>query len=257
MNERRNRDQTIYGIPCSLKSDELRQAIRIVLRQIRQRAPEDFRRIQVRVRRFAPWSYKEKSEGNLRGSFRQAPYDFETPGVVNFPEGTPLAISIIAHELGHACTREKDWLERRDALGAWDEFIDGAGELCANYYAYKWGFGRRVGKERRFLTSAHRRLAPGSFFTVGPDGRGVIRRYRIDRRFRIRLVSTRKVSAEDAGEVRDWRKVRILRLTSGGGGRFRCLTCSQVWKPEIGPNGMFAPGWWKCPNGCNFQLRLL
>jgi len=252
MNERRSHDQTIYGIPCSVKSDELRQAIRIVLRQIRQRAPEDFRRIQARVRRFVPWSCKEKSEGNLGGSFRQAPYDFETPSVVKLSEGTPLSISIIAHELGHACTREDDWLQRLDALGAWDEFIDGAGELCANYYAYKWGFGRRVGQERRFLTTAHQRLAPGSFFTVGPDGRGMIRSYRIDRRFRIRLVSTKKESAEDAGEVGDWRKVRILRLFTGGCEHFRCLTCGRVWKPERRPTGTFAPDWWKCPNGCNF-----
>jgi hypothetical protein len=39
-----------------------------------------------------------------------------------------------------------------------------------------------------------------------------------------------RVPAEDLGEVRDWRKVRILRLFAD---HFRCLTCGHaIWTLE-------------------------
>ena len=44
-------------------------------------------------------------------------------------------VAVVAHEFGHACTTEADVRRRHSPKRKW------AYELCADWYAYQWGFG--------------------------------------------------------------------------------------------------------------------
>jgi hypothetical protein len=154
-----------------MKSLKLRSVIHDVLRQIRERAPEDFKRIRQRVREFAPSSVpysvevggvdwlKDVCHGEVKPHFMaSAGFVFpllDSPCVVELSEATTQPTTTVAHELGHVCTRSLDltilsllWtrFNRRGRL----VFGGVKSELCADLYTYKWGFGRRLDLDRRF-----------------------------------------------------------------------------------------------------------
>jgi hypothetical protein len=89
-------------------------------------------------------------------------------------------ISTFAHELGHAATCQEDRNRRKAPFDEWDS------ELAADWYAYKWGFGREIARHRKIRDWGHHLTAPGSTFEVGHDGK--IYHYRITRNFCVRLV---------------------------------------------------------------------
>lgn len=35
----------------------------------------------------------------------------------------------------------------------------------------------------------------------------------------------------------------------------RCQQCGQVWSPTLQTEGRLPRGWWKCPNGCNSDVK--
>lgn len=190
----------IYGIPCRVKSPKLRRVIHIVLRQIRSRAPKDFRRIRRRVCEFT----SPRQEG-IKAQFvpLEAGQEHLGRGVIELSEAIKHPVAIVAHELGHACVCEDDFYERIhgtevEYFQLADEWVN---ELCADYYAYKWGFGRHIGQHRRVREWRHHGLAPGKIFTTGPDFAGLhsetdglVRRYRITRNFKIVFLGSRKAS---------------------------------------------------------------
>jgi hypothetical protein len=170
-NERWLELMRIYGIICSVKSPRLRRSIHTVLRRIRRRAPDDFKRIRQRVREFAPSSVpysvevgglpylKEVLHGEVKPHFMaSAGFIFpllDSPCVIELAESTTQPTTTVAHELGHVCTRS---LDLTILCLLWTRFnrqgrlIIGynVSELCADLYAYKWGFGRSLDLDRRF-----------------------------------------------------------------------------------------------------------
>jgi hypothetical protein len=154
----------IYGIPCSVRSPKLRRAIHVVLRQIQQRAPEDFKHIRLRVRKFAPYTDREEADGQVIGYFvGLTRFGFALLGscsIVELSESSTQPTSTVAHELGHICTRSFDltvisllWtrFNRRGRVVVGD--VRSHLELCADLYAYKWGFGRHLDLDRRLASA--------------------------------------------------------------------------------------------------------
>ncbi|MGH7278764.1 MAG: hypothetical protein ACREJG_08755 [Candidatus Rokuibacteriota bacterium] len=186
----------IGGIPCAVQSPDVRRAIRGVLEQIRKRAPDDFTRLRRRVLRFAPPTARSARgvQSVWRPSrARRRKTDPDPCGVVEIVEHCPAPVAIVAHELGHACTRRDDFA-RREASASGDGAL--ASELCADYYAYKWGFGRDLAKARRDGHLAHHGPPPNSQFARGPFPDGQLRRYRVTPDFFIQFVRAETPPAE-------------------------------------------------------------
>jgi hypothetical protein len=111
----------------------------------------------------------------------------ETPGVLLLLESCTAFDSqgLIAHELGHACTTFEDLLRRGEV-----DTDEWRSELAADWYAYKWGFGKIIARDRRFRGWAHHGAAPRQRYSVKMDGYWY--RYRVTRNFCVRLVGRRK-----------------------------------------------------------------
>jgi hypothetical protein len=181
----------ICGIPCSLESPELRRAIQLVLGQIRERAPEDFQRIRALVGACIPLP---ASAASTRGEWKHgtrwtdftaagAVQLFEAPGEVEVVASDPDPVPTLAHELGHVCTRQAD----REARTGGPRY-EWVRELCADFYASKWGFGQDIERARGRRAPWHHGPAPGATFTRA-DG-GVLSRYRVTADFCLRLVQS-------------------------------------------------------------------
>ena len=98
------------------------------------------------------------------------------PGVVKVSTSAEFLASTLAHEFGHACSRWED-LERRQAPS--DEW---ASELTADWYAYKWGFGRLIARQRKTRDHLHHGPGPGETCELGQLDRSM-RRFRVTRSF--------------------------------------------------------------------------
>ena len=179
----------VEGVRCSLRTAEARKAAGIVLQQIRKRFPKDYERLKSRVRKICSLPKKEAEDGTL-GEWKRLPAaeDPEDPrtwgrveGVLYVTEGEgDHLIPTIAHEFGHACTREIDLIRRGEI-----PFDEWCSELAADWYAYKWGFGRQVAKARKTRDWRHHGPAPGGEFTITfMEGNEVT--YRVSRNFVVR-----------------------------------------------------------------------
>ena len=205
---------TIYGIPSSLKSRRLRGAIRLVLARIRRRAPEDFERIWARVREFTVLPEPLEAQGFAGrwipdGSWGEL---FTARGLIALTDrpGNPMAI--VAHELGHACTRKED-AERRAVTLPGSRW---AIEMCADYYAYKWGFGRHIARARKAQDRQLRSPAPGETVLVEHEDEGLVYRYRASRGFYLILVQIETPDGqvvETTAQIREWRRRGWEQLT--------------------------------------------
>ena len=181
------------GIDCSIDGEPmLCKAIAAALDQIRRRDPRSFRRIRERVvsfRLLGPAETKGRAAAEMERVERApkliehpdlpgievAEAQFHQDGELCVPGVVALApdagLATVAHELGHAATTVKD-MERRQAPD--DEW---AAELAADYYAYKWGFAREVGRTRRWRRFSHHAVGPGQVIGLGD------RWWRVSRRF--------------------------------------------------------------------------
>ncbi len=212
-------------IPSRIRDERVSAAIKDVLGRIKARCPADYERLCVLVRCFR-WLSPEEDDGGTVGQWvpcRDAPpcaayerwLDQEIrklyPGASEHQlelvsqnerhdphlQRGEIALShaltkvdddhllaTIAHELGHAATRPIDF-ERRERVirnGEW------ASEACADYYAYKWGFGRQIRRRASTRDWAHHGVLPGGVIEVkGPTG---WIRYRVTRRFYYRVATT-------------------------------------------------------------------
>jgi hypothetical protein len=139
---------SIHSILCRIRSRGLRRAIRQVLDQVRERRPRDFGRLRSLVRIIVPLPKAEARDGTLGRWQKNSPvrddpstwaWGFEdTPGILYLSEGIEAAhaVAVVAHEFGHGCATDSDLKRRGDVGDEWAE------ELTADWYAYKWGFGR-------------------------------------------------------------------------------------------------------------------
>jgi len=180
---RRNSTKTlIYGIPCSLRDPLLREGVQRTLQRIRVRFPNDFRRLKKVVKAIQP--YDDADDGTLGEWFpdKTDPNYLDgvgdTPGVIKLVETRPKENlpGLLAHELGHAATRFED-SERRGTptTGEW------RCELAADWYAYKWGFGRDIARARKTWCWKHHGPGPGTTYEESYDGK--IYHYKITRKF--------------------------------------------------------------------------
>lgn len=182
----------IYGITCKLRTPAARKALRAVLSQIRIRRPADFARIKRNVGMIAPLAKRETANGTggrwCEGAKMIDPDDPATwagdehePGVVRIAEVQENAMNlqaIIAHELGHACATYKDLIARNFPFDEWNS------ELTADWYAYRWGFGRAIARHRRTRHVMHHGPAPGTEFEYGGFN------YRFTRNFRCHQITS-------------------------------------------------------------------
>ncbi|MCC7542328.1 MAG: hypothetical protein IT379_39285 [Deltaproteobacteria bacterium] len=96
--------------------------------------------------------------------------------------GLPLSqmVAVVAHECGHAVTRESEFTKRDGISSEW------ASELCADYHAFRWGFEKEIRAHAPFRSLAHHACLPGE--TISEAGR----EWRVDRWFHFRPVAGRR-----------------------------------------------------------------
>ena len=170
------------GAPCSISMLKVCRAIELVLRAVRSRFPRDYARLAARVAGFRPLTKAERADGTagwwkplplrmvrhpLFGMVRED--DDQGRGVIAL---TPLAsLGHIAHELGHAAATEDDHARRHAPDDEWTS------ELTADYYGYRWGFGRDVARDRPARRFAHHCAGPGQVIGLGDLWWRVSRRF--------------------------------------------------------------------------------
>jgi len=198
----------IEGFTCYIQDTRVRDAITIVLRQIKERHPKDFARLREKVRgfRWLPRSEDSQRSGTLgqwmtddraknSAAFKEhveklarmeiaRSYGFNPKSV--HPEHVRLVadakmqdrhtwpgkvaisrrliraprwrlLAVLAHELGHAATNEDDLNTRFEEIGN----SEWASEGCADYYAYRWGFGREIRRHSPERDFGHHGGLPG------------------------------------------------------------------------------------------------
>lgn len=194
----------ICGIACEIRAERVRRAIGRVLRAIR-RHPRDWSRIRRRVRgfvyfergqeepgtsgqwvhdpedarRLGPQTERPETWGRVEGQWQASGYIRLSRAITRLRQVD--LVAIIAHECGHVATRARDF-DRREKYG------DGewASELCADFYAARWGFERELRLQAPRRNVAHHAVLPGAILT---EGEGVEeRRYRVDRHFYLRPI---------------------------------------------------------------------
>jgi hypothetical protein len=43
-----------------------------------------------------------------------------------------------------------------------------------------------------------------------------------------------------------------VRLLNKYGRILQCVACDEIWGPQTAADGSFRPGFWRCPNKCNW-----
>lgn len=186
-----------HGISCTVNRPHLCAAIEAVLARIYSQFPQDLSLIRERVQRFAlvPHWARQDSLGRWVRSRRDPvgnainPMIFATAGIVDLHEecSAEEAPFLAAHELGHACTRSDDFERRLRVPGPED--WEWTAELCAQYYAYKWGF-------EALADSSTRELIPSHYYISKPEGDGSVWVFWVTRRFFRHYVARGSVGAD-------------------------------------------------------------
>ncbi len=185
-----SRQQFIEGIECRLARRESVRTVQRVLEQIGSRKPKDFDRLRDRVRKIVPLSRSMAEDGTLgfcqpldfakAGDPSTWRYQLEPPVVVHLLEKQKHLTATAAHEFGHACERPDDLFRRGQVpLDEWRS------ELTADWYAYRWGFGRLIAAWRKTRAWSHHGVAPGEEFTF--ESGGMVFRFRVTRNFVVHL----------------------------------------------------------------------
>jgi len=154
-----------------------------VVRAVR-RFPRDYARVVARVARFRLLTRAERADGTV-GWFKALPPrmlllhpmlsvrvpedDENRRGVIALAPDT--SRGHVAHEFGHAVASYEDQARRQAPDDEW------ASELTADWYAYKWGFGRDVARDRPTRRFGHHCVGPGQKISLGE------RWWRVSRRF--------------------------------------------------------------------------
>jgi len=174
----------IEGIRCEIEDESIQEIIKRVLNQIKSRAPEDYQRLCKRVRAFKWFSSQEEQEkegilGRSFGWYEEGGEIKLAKRVAELPESRQIAV--VAHELGHAATTMMDFCKRDVLDEGWTS------EICADYYAYKWGFGRQIRAHQRCRVFDHNPLLPGDIVEIEGIGR-----FTLTRAFYIKFLSDKE-----------------------------------------------------------------
>jgi len=218
----------ILGIPCTITEPRVCAAISKVLRNVKERYPEDFKRLQYQVkciewlpagiddtRSMGHWTLmppnleelkaaKEEAEERIRSGQARPGWSVNDvsrtlldcgPGIrqgyVQFSralttERDSVLLAAAAHWLGRAATSHQDYKKRARALAeAHAPQYTHAEWACANYYAYRWGFGRQVRNQYLRLeeNAAYWHQLPGDVFRM------TFTLWRVSRNFYFHLVN--------------------------------------------------------------------
>src|SRR5262249_6396565 len=84
-------------------------------------------------------------------------------------------VALIAHECGHVVTRARDF-DARERRGE----AEWASEMCADMYAFRWGFEKQIREHATSRRIGHHDAVPGE--TIWDGGFA----YRVDGRFFLR-----------------------------------------------------------------------
>jgi hypothetical protein len=186
------------GAPCSVRgAPAVCAQVERVIKAVR-RFPRDYSRLSARVAGFRLLTRRECAEGT-RGEFKRlgprlVPHpvfgevfedDQDCRGVIFFARDVDPGV--IAHEFGHAVSTDADMARRRAPDDEW------ASELAADWYAYKWGFGRDVARARSSRRLGHHGPGPGQLIGLGE------RWYRASRRFVMAAAEPPAWAKEDGG----------------------------------------------------------
>ena len=189
---------SVNSIPCEIRSAVVRRAVSEVFEAIHSH-PRDWARLCRRVRRVGWLSGAEErvlgewrvdraevmqlcdeTQRNPRLWHRQGTEPYLARGWIGLPRGAARRpaehlVALLAHECGHAVTRARDFNAReRYGDGEW------ASELCADMYAFRWGFEAQMRAEAPFRDFTHHAVLPGQTIWQGDVA------YRVDRRFFVR-----------------------------------------------------------------------
>jgi hypothetical protein len=160
-----------------------------VLWQIKERFPKDFARLLSRVRMIVPLPRRKLAKGDLgewlgqrlSDVYREAEFSLSKDIRENLEEWSHGTIelaeigqvsesrlaSVAAEEFGHACTRYVDIKRRQGPCDEWDS------EAAADWYTYKWGFGRLRARHRKEHDYAHHGAGPGQTVPALRNGKTV------------------------------------------------------------------------------------
>jgi len=182
----------VQYIPCSLRDPIYRASVQKTFKQILDRYPKDFIRLQKSVREIQP--YDDAGEG-VMGIWEKDVLMNDDPDIWRYSEDNARGVikinetihvnelpGYVAHELGHAATRHIDRIRRGPISDVWQS------ELAADWYAYKWGFGRFRRRLRETRDHLHHGAAPGEVFGAS-DGEKMCK-YRLTRNFVAHLMDT-------------------------------------------------------------------
>lgn len=167
----------IHQIPCDFEEQTYLDAIQTTLDIIKTKRLKDYLRIIKLVKSIGP--IKNEFDGTL-GEWK-SPWGPETSGHIILARnlsGDEL-IAVIAHEFGHVATTFEDLILRKCPCA--DEWTS---EVCADWYVYKWGFGRKLAKLRKSLDKMHHGPQPGYLleYTIDEEGKKWAR-YQLTRNF--------------------------------------------------------------------------
>ncbi len=191
----------ILGIPSQIQNARIGRAIRTVLGAVR-RHRRDWARLR---RRVVDFRYPPRPEDpSTQGEWNVDPEDvgrlhrliaddqsrwgdpepcFTARGWITISRRAarlpwPRLIALVAHECGHVATRERNFTCRDGVSSEWTS------ELCADMYAFKWGFERQIRINEPFRGFGHHCVLPGK--KIGEDHDGTTTWWRVDRRFHLR-----------------------------------------------------------------------
>jgi len=140
----------IHNIPCEIRSERIRRFVSLLLDQIREQSPQEYKRLQKRVSRIVQHDFEDDHKNGSWVWDDEAGPRFEVPGFVRLSSrlddlnefSDSDVISVIAHELGHAATTEAEFKDRLpNVLDGKHSFLcEWTSEGCAFWHAYMWGF---------------------------------------------------------------------------------------------------------------------
>jgi hypothetical protein len=189
---------SVLGIPCTIASRKLRRLIDYVLGAVRGH-PRDWGRLKRRVLAIvyfdsseekpdtpAEWVVDLAHAARLQPEFGKPSWghidgSFNASGWIKLSHrlGTQKRediIAVVAHECGHAVTRESEFLKRQQSNWEWAseagaDFSEWASESCADFHVFRWGFEKELRQHSTRRRIGHHGALPGQtiYIGTGPD----------------------------------------------------------------------------------------
>jgi len=64
------------------------------------------------------------------------------------------------------------------------------------------------------------------------------------------------MSSKTLRGLEEWRLKKVgIELRDLSSTIFDCMYCERGWSPNLLPGGRMPKRWWKCPNGCNENMK--